>query len=97
MTASLEILGRGNGSYSAKQLKQIRKWIDDDWESNDHGDDLVNVVHRLLQTILNPSLLDVVRYVAKQKCHKRNCGTACLCEPCQARKVIEILDPTWNP
>lgn len=99
MTASLETLGRGDGPYSARQLKQIQDWIKEDWESSDCSADLVNVVWRLLKTITNlrHGILAVIRYAAKQRCHRRNCGTVCMCEPCQARKIIAILDPTWNP
>lgn len=33
-------------------------------------------------------LITALRYLAKKKCNKKNCGTVCLCEPCCARAVL---------
>lgn len=38
------------------------------------------------------SMLEALRYLAKKRCNKRNCGTVCLCEPCHARKALEYYD-----
>lgn len=102
MTASLETLSKGDGTYSERQLKQIQRWLDEDWESHDYDANLTNIVRRLLTTIraingVTNGLVSVVRYAARQNCHKRNCGTACKCEPCMARKLIAIIDPEWRP
>lgn len=37
-------------------------------------------------------MLEALRWLAKQRCNKRNCGTVCLCESCHARKAIEYYD-----
>lgn len=44
-------LAKGKGPLSPAKLKQIRKWIDDDWESNDIDRDVVKLIGRLLDTI----------------------------------------------
>lgn len=41
-------------------------------------------------------MLEVLRWAAKKSCNRRNCGTACLCEPCAARKALEYYDPKWR-
>jgi len=35
---------------SPRQLKLVRKWLDDDWESHDHDRELVRLVGRLLDS-----------------------------------------------
>lgn len=30
-----------------------------------------------------------LRWSARQRCKRNNCGTACLCGPCAARKALE--------
>ena len=37
-------------------------------------------------------MLAALRWLASQRCNKRNCGTVCLCESCNARKAIEYYD-----
>jgi hypothetical protein len=56
MAANLSTLARGPAtkSYTKKQLKQIRQWVMDDWESHDMDRDLVKVVLRLLNTLEPP-------------------------------------------
>lgn len=34
-----------------------------------------------------------LRWLAKQHCRPRNCGSVCLCPPCDARLALEIMDP----
>lgn len=49
--ASLETIAKGKGVLSESKLKQLRRWIDDDWESCDIDRDAVKVIDRLLVTI----------------------------------------------
>ena len=41
--------------------------------------------------------LEALRYLARQPCKPRNCGTVCLCPPCHARRALDDLDPEWRP
>jgi hypothetical protein len=41
-------------------------------------------------------MLEVLRWAARRPCNKSNCGTACLCESCAARKALEYYDPQWR-
>ncbi len=47
----LSSLIKSNKPLSKRQLKQIQKWLDDDWESHDYDRDLTQLVQRLLVTI----------------------------------------------
>lgn len=47
----LQNLARGKGPLSAKQILQIRKWLQDDWESHDQDRSLVRVIERLVDTV----------------------------------------------
>lgn len=49
--ARLETIAKGNGVLSEFKLKQLRKWIDDDWESHDIDRDAIRIIDRLLVTI----------------------------------------------
>lgn len=51
MAVRLSDLVKGKGPLSPRQLEQVRKWVDDDWESHDHDRELVALVERLLATI----------------------------------------------
>jgi hypothetical protein len=42
-------------------------------------------------------LLDALRWAADQPCKRSNCGTACLCGPCSARRSLAVLDPAYRP
>lgn len=46
----LEDLAKGKGPLSAAQLKKVRKWLDEDWESNDVQREITAVIRRLLDT-----------------------------------------------
>lgn len=50
-TARLENIAKGSGALPPAKLKQLRAWIDDDWESNDIDRDVVKIINRLLLTI----------------------------------------------
>jgi len=43
------------------------------------------------------SMIEALHYLGKMRCKRSNCGTACLCAPCHARKALEHYDPTWRP
>ncbi len=47
--------------------------------------------------VMRMHILPALRELAAKRCHRRNCGTACLCGPCHARKALDIVDPTWRP
>lgn len=49
--ASLETIAKGSGVLPPAKLKQLRAWIDDDWEAHDIDRDAVQIIHRLLLTI----------------------------------------------
>lgn len=55
MAAYLATLARGKGPLSSRQLKQVQKWIDEDWESHDVDRDAVRLIQRLLHTIKEPN------------------------------------------
>lgn len=42
-------------------------------------------------------MLEALKSLGAERCHKRNCGTVCLCAPCLARKALEVYDPEWRP
>ena len=48
---SLRRLASGRGVVTPKQAKQIRRWIDADWESHDVDRDAVKLIQRLLGTL----------------------------------------------
>jgi len=50
MAVRLEDLVKGKGRLSDRQLKQVRKWVDDDWESHDFDGNIIKLVVRLLDT-----------------------------------------------
>lgn len=37
-------------------------------------------------------MMEALRYLAKKRCIKKNCGTVCLCAPCCARKALEFYE-----
>jgi hypothetical protein len=51
MSASLDTLGRGEGAYTEKQIRQIEEWLDEDWESHDCDRRLLKIVRRLIATV----------------------------------------------
>lgn len=46
----LEKLARKKGPLTKKQIKEIQRWIDADWESHDQPRDMVKLVQRLVDT-----------------------------------------------
>ena len=42
-------------------------------------------------------VMEALRGLARKRCHKSNCGTVCLCDPCHARAALTELDPEWRP
>lgn len=38
------------------------------------------------------SMLEAIRYLARQRCRPSNCGTVCLCPPCHARRALEYYE-----
>lgn len=51
MAVRLADLVRGSGPLSKRQLAQVRKWLDEDWESHDVDREAVRLIERLLQTV----------------------------------------------
>jgi hypothetical protein len=49
--ARLDTIAKGKGPFTCRQAKQLRAWIDDDWESHDIDRDAVKVIDRLLAMI----------------------------------------------
>ena len=47
----LQDLAKGKGPLSAKQILQVRRWLQDDWESHDFDRDLIRLIGRLLDSI----------------------------------------------
>lgn len=47
----LETLAKGKGPLTDRQLLQVRRWLDDDWESHDIDRDAVKLIARLLETV----------------------------------------------
>jgi len=41
--------------------------------------------------------IEALRDLAKEKCHKRSCGSVCLCSRCHAIDALKYFDPEWNP
>jgi hypothetical protein len=37
-------------------------------------------------------MMEALRYLARRRCIKKNCGTACLCAPCSARAALEFYE-----
>ena len=37
--------------------------------------------------------VDALRWLAKQRCKPRNCGSVCLCPSCNARLALELMEP----
>lgn len=101
MAARLSFLARGKGPLPPAKIKWLQSWIEEEWESEDLDEDLVKVLQRLLLTInrradIMGHVIEALQGVAAKKCHRRNCGTVCLCGPCHARKALEVLDPDWR-
>lgn len=48
---SLVWLASRSGPVTAKQLEQIRRWLDADWESHDVDRDAVRLIRRLVDTM----------------------------------------------
>lgn len=46
----LDDLVKKEGPLSAAQLKKVRKWLDEDWESHDVPREAVALIRRLLDT-----------------------------------------------
>jgi hypothetical protein len=51
MAIRLSDLIKGKGALTPKQLKQVQRWIDDDWEVLDLDRELVALIMRLMATI----------------------------------------------
>jgi len=51
MAVRLSTLVLGKGPMSPRQLKMVRKWLDEDWEARDIDQDAVALIKRLLVTI----------------------------------------------
>lgn len=51
MTVRLEDLVRSDRPLSKRQLAQVRKWLEEDWESHDVDRDAVKLIRRLLETV----------------------------------------------
>lgn len=51
MTVRLKTLASRKSTMTAKELGQLRKWLDDDWESHDVDRDMVKLVERLSLTL----------------------------------------------
>ena len=49
------------------------------------------------ETAIRRHAVPALRALAKTRCNRRNCGTVCLCDPCHARKALDVLDPAWRP
>jgi hypothetical protein len=43
------------------------------------------------------AMRSVLGSVARRKCDKKNCGSVCLCDSCNARLALERYDPEWRP
>jgi hypothetical protein len=50
-----DLTKRPNAPLSARQLKQVEKWIKDDWESHDIDREAVVLIKRLLLTVKEKS------------------------------------------
>jgi hypothetical protein len=48
-------LVRGKNFMSKRQLKLVREWLDEDFESHDHDREMVQLVRRLLCTCFKDS------------------------------------------
>lgn len=51
MAVRLADLVRGRGPLSERQLAQVKKWVEDDWESHDVDREAVQLIGRLLDTL----------------------------------------------
>ena len=49
---NLSWLASRSGPVTDKQIKQITKWIDDDWESHDVDRDAVRLIRRLVDSLV---------------------------------------------
>lgn len=49
----LEDLTKRKGPFTKKQVAQVQKWIDDDWESKDVQREAVDLIQRLVRTVQN--------------------------------------------
>ena len=68
------------------------------WYCVDCGQQMMWKNLRVAPTVeQNRHAIEALREMAKEPCHKSNCGSVCLCGPCHARKALEELDPEWTP
>lgn len=51
MTVRLADLVRREGPLSERQVEQVRKWLEEDWESHDVDGEAVKIIARLLATV----------------------------------------------
>lgn len=58
---------------------------------------ITSPVHKVSDPIIVKHVIPALRGLARKRCHRSNCGTVCLCEPCHARKALAVLDPDWRP
>ncbi len=55
---SLAWLASRSGLVTARQLEQIQRWLDADWEAHDIDRDAVRLIARLVKTMTTHSALD---------------------------------------
>jgi uncharacterized membrane protein YccC len=51
VTVRLADLVRREGPLSERQIEQVRKWLEEDWESHDLDREAVQLIARLLATV----------------------------------------------
>lgn len=51
MAVRLADLVRRDGPLSERQVAQVRKWLEEDWESHDVDREAVKLIGRLLATV----------------------------------------------
>jgi|GEM_PF-3494240 len=44
------------------------------------------------------SVLEALRWLARERCVRKNCGTVCLCGPCHARRALDYheREGSWS-
>lgn len=52
----LEDLVKSKKALSIKQVRDVQKWLDADWEANDINGDAVRLIQRLVKTILDTTV-----------------------------------------
>jgi len=58
-----------------------------------------DAVERVIEVfeVLAKHGIEALQGLARSRCRRKNCGTACKCDPCHARAALAVLDPEWRP